>query len=484
MKYEFLDAIGLKQVLNTIKETFIPKERKIANIDLKNDINAEELAANLNEYIGGQNGKSAYEVAVDNGFEGSERRWLESLKGKSGVYVGSGEMPEDCNVQIDPNGEVFEIDYSYDPTSLNPQSGIAVAEAINLDREFKNFNLSKEEGTYQEDVLKTLTDKNYIGIVHGQYNLDNEFPLIVINYGDYSGYPDYLYESWISPDLTITQHRTFLVFENGINDSSISQYYKSSREYKQIRQATVVNGEYEWSVWRQVVGRGYVNLGSINSWSDFDNKELEQGYLYDFYWQGNRYLTHHYRKSYPPYADILCGWELNTGKYTIFNVEEKTITCPNAYSMNKKVNNLTLDAAMSFIKRETDNTDIFFVQIEEDYQLNDTSIIFPKGNYCVFFNGYSEEQVNFLSLTTGITYNVLETYLPESQTYEYTITSSENLKDEGNYFTNKTVEGAFQEIGAQIKILTAPQVFYDRTTNIKYSIYVDNGELKLEEVDE
>ena len=83
MKYEFLDVIGLKQVLNTIKETFIPKERKIANIDLKNDINAEELAANLNEYIGGQNGKSAYEVAVDNGFEGSERRWLESLKGEN-----------------------------------------------------------------------------------------------------------------------------------------------------------------------------------------------------------------------------------------------------------------------------------------------------------------------------------------------------------------------------------------------------------------
>lgn len=83
MKYEFLDAIGLKQVLNTIKETFIPKSRKIANIDLKNDINAEELAANLNEYIGGQNGKSAYEVAVDNGFEGSERRWLESLKGEN-----------------------------------------------------------------------------------------------------------------------------------------------------------------------------------------------------------------------------------------------------------------------------------------------------------------------------------------------------------------------------------------------------------------
>ncbi len=54
-------------------------------------------------------------------------------KGDSGVYVGSGEMPEDCNVQIDPNGSAFElpvVDIVYSPTSPNPQSGIAVAEAM------------------------------------------------------------------------------------------------------------------------------------------------------------------------------------------------------------------------------------------------------------------------------------------------------------------------------------------------------------------
>lgn len=106
----------------------------------------------------GTNGKSAYEIAVDNGFEGSETEWLESLKGEtgatgekgekgdkgdkgdkgsqgiqgvqgvqglqgeqgiqglqgekgdrgnSGVYLGSGDMPDDCNVQIDPNGQPF-----------------------------------------------------------------------------------------------------------------------------------------------------------------------------------------------------------------------------------------------------------------------------------------------------------------------------------------------------------------------------------------
>ena len=32
----------------------------------------------------GQDGKSAYEIAVENGFEGTEQAWLESLKGEPG----------------------------------------------------------------------------------------------------------------------------------------------------------------------------------------------------------------------------------------------------------------------------------------------------------------------------------------------------------------------------------------------------------------
>lgn len=32
----------------------------------------------------GKDGKSAYELAVENGFDGTEKEWLESLKGKDG----------------------------------------------------------------------------------------------------------------------------------------------------------------------------------------------------------------------------------------------------------------------------------------------------------------------------------------------------------------------------------------------------------------
>ena len=39
----------------------------------------------------GQDGKSAYEIAVENGFEGTEQEWLESLKGEPGTSGTAGQ---------------------------------------------------------------------------------------------------------------------------------------------------------------------------------------------------------------------------------------------------------------------------------------------------------------------------------------------------------------------------------------------------------
>lgn len=64
----------------------------------------------------GQDGKSAYEIALVNGFEGTEQEWLLSLKGEKGddgnpgIYIGSGEMPEGYNVQIDPEGDALGLE--------------------------------------------------------------------------------------------------------------------------------------------------------------------------------------------------------------------------------------------------------------------------------------------------------------------------------------------------------------------------------------
>ena len=58
-------------------------------------------------------GKSAYEIAVAKGFEGTEEEWLASLKGDKGE-----------------SGDPAVIDQTYSPESENPQSGVAVSQAL------------------------------------------------------------------------------------------------------------------------------------------------------------------------------------------------------------------------------------------------------------------------------------------------------------------------------------------------------------------
>jgi hypothetical protein len=77
---------------------------------LKGTVATEKSLSGTLNVASGYDGKSAYEIAVKNGFEGTEAEWLASLKGSSGVYVGSGDMPEECNVQIDPDGEVLTME--------------------------------------------------------------------------------------------------------------------------------------------------------------------------------------------------------------------------------------------------------------------------------------------------------------------------------------------------------------------------------------
>ena len=60
--------------------------------------------------------------------------WVEVAGGKSdsggGVYIGSGDMPENCNLQIDPDGEAFDIE-GYITSIINRASSIKTV-TINL----------------------------------------------------------------------------------------------------------------------------------------------------------------------------------------------------------------------------------------------------------------------------------------------------------------------------------------------------------------
>lgn len=85
--------------------------------------------------------ESAYSIAVEQGYKGTKEEWLASLKGdkgdtgKSGVYLGSGDMPDDYNIQIDPNGEAFEtyskkeIDYMMGHTGRYEEAKVVALSA-------------------------------------------------------------------------------------------------------------------------------------------------------------------------------------------------------------------------------------------------------------------------------------------------------------------------------------------------------------------
>jgi hypothetical protein len=184
----------------------------------------------------GRDGKSAYEVAVKNGFEGTEIEWLESLKGErgdkgeqgirglqgekgdkgdkgergeqgvqgeqgqqgvqgiqgvkgdtgakgdkgdkgdkgskgdkgdtgnSGVYLGSGDMPEDCNVQIDPNGEVFTADSLAEIVApeigiVNEASGSVITLKDSSNRELQGLTISNTDA---ESVTVNVMGKNLL----------------------------------------------------------------------------------------------------------------------------------------------------------------------------------------------------------------------------------------------------------------------------------------------------------------------------------
>lgn len=92
---------------------------KLATNELKGSIK-------LPEYVIGRqgiDGKSAYEVAVDNGFVGTEEEWLASLIGPSGVYIGT-DPDTDARVWIYPDGEATEV-----VLSVNEKTGNVTLDA-------------------------------------------------------------------------------------------------------------------------------------------------------------------------------------------------------------------------------------------------------------------------------------------------------------------------------------------------------------------
>ena len=127
---------------------------EIASEMRANDAEIREMINSIADGNGlrGEDGKSAYEIAKEHGFEGSEEEWLESLKGEQGP---AGEMgPQGLQGEVGPmgpqgeKGEPFRYE-DFTPEQLedlvkNIESGADGKSAYEIAKEF-GFEGSEEE---------------------------------------------------------------------------------------------------------------------------------------------------------------------------------------------------------------------------------------------------------------------------------------------------------------------------------------------------
>ena len=79
------------------------------------------ITSDETHYIPGPNGKSAYEIAVKNGFIGTEEEWLESLKGKDGVVTDPDLSNYYTKLQVDT--KISEIELTPGPKGDKGEKG-------------------------------------------------------------------------------------------------------------------------------------------------------------------------------------------------------------------------------------------------------------------------------------------------------------------------------------------------------------------------
>jgi hypothetical protein len=89
---------------------------------------------------------------------------------------------------------------------------------------------------------------------------------------------------------------------------------------------------------------------------------------------------------------------------------------------------------------------VYYIHLEEDLYAKSGAGVLPKGDYLV--TGSPKYGVCALwSYLDNTLYRVERI----AETYDFKVTSSKDISDIGNYFTDKTTEGALQEIGAQLQ---------------------------------
>lgn len=88
-----LDPKYLPDNVNQLDSITTSKSGKVTTVTFE-QTNGTETQFQVTDGADGTNGKSAYQVAVDNGYSGTEAQWLASLKGADGVSLGEVELTQ------------------------------------------------------------------------------------------------------------------------------------------------------------------------------------------------------------------------------------------------------------------------------------------------------------------------------------------------------------------------------------------------------
>lgn len=110
----------------------------------------------------GPEGKSAYQVAMANGFTGTEEEWLQSLKGEQGPAGPAGPQGE-RGEKGDP-GEKGEPGEKGDPGPNNIYDG--------LDSDATDYALSANRGKELASTLAQITNYSAVAAVSNTYTID------------------------------------------------------------------------------------------------------------------------------------------------------------------------------------------------------------------------------------------------------------------------------------------------------------------------
>lgn len=165
------------------KTQFQTKLSEFENILNNIDISNLTLTPEQIESLKGDNGLSAYQIAVNEGFEGTELKWLESLKGKDFAFENMTQVQKDDLLNhFLSSSEITSILQRLDNLENNQGSTTPPNEDSNTNLSPINFNSTFVTNNDSYAFLTNYSaSTDYIGEIKYTFNIDGEKTIITDN---------------------------------------------------------------------------------------------------------------------------------------------------------------------------------------------------------------------------------------------------------------------------------------------------------------